>query len=250
MGCKSRQTFLSNEAYNSIENCASRRHGGAMNRRHGYLLVLGTAHDQAGIDRYQSELPPVYAAHKGYRLGMGDHTSGTTFLDGSLKNLGMMLARFPSPESVSEFWWSEEYREAYRHRKNAGRFAAVALPGLDQESDPIVGERGYLVAMATPETPGCWRRFAEPFLAKAREQCGIVLADTGPDGIERLESLMPGSHVIVAMFASEQASKDAWAAIAPDLEQQKVECGSVNIISLAGLPDDHPERLTQEVFAT
>ena len=221
-----------------------------MNRRHGYLLVLGTAHDRVGMDRYESQLPPIYAAHKGYRLGGGDQSGGITFLDGGLDNLAMMLARFPTPESVSDFWWSDEYREAYIHRKNAGRFSVVALPGLDNEPDPIPGGRGFLIAMANPASPGCWRRFADPFLNSVTSHGGTILADAGPEAIERLESLMPGSHVILTMFASEKAAEDAWNAVAPDLEQQKESCGSVNVIALAGLPDDHPRRLTQDVYAT
>jgi len=221
-----------------------------MSRHHGYLLVLGTAHDQAGMDRYESQLPPIYGAHKGYRLGAGDQNSGVTFLDGGLGNLGMMLARFPTPESVSAFWWSDEYRRAYIFRKNAGRFSVVAFPGLDKEPDPIPGNRGFLIAMATPETPGRWRRFADPFLDGVREFKGTVLADAGPEAIERLESLMPGSHIIVTMFESEQNAKDAWDAMSPSLDEQKDACGSVNIIALAGLADEHPSRLTEDTFAS
>lgn len=221
-----------------------------MSRHHGYLLVLGSADDRVGMDRYQSNLPPIYAAHKGYRLVMGGKTGGVTFLDGGLKSLSMMLARFPSPESVSEFWWSDEYRQAYIHRKNAGRFSAVALPGLDRNADPIPGNRGFLVAMATPKSPGCWRRFADPFLDGIKEFKGTVMADAGPEAIERLESLMPGSHIIVAMFATEQDAKEAWDSISPKLEEQREACGTVNVIALGGLEDDHPLRLTDDVFAT
>lgn len=202
------------------------------------------------MDLYQTKLPSIYAAHKGYRLVMGGQTGGVTFLDGGLNNLSMMLARFPSPEDVSEFWWSEEYRKAYTIRKNAGRFSAVGLPGIDRDQDPIPGNRGFLVAMATPETPGCWRRFADPFLEGVQKLNGTVLTDAGPEAIERLESLMPGSHIIVTMFKSEQKAKDAWAAISPTVDEQKEACGSVNIIALAGLANEHPWRLTEDTFAT
>lgn len=217
-----------------------------MSRRNGYLLVLGTAHDQAGMDRYQAELPPIYSRHGGYRLGMGDQNSGVTFLAGGLNNMGMMLARFPTPESVSEFWWSDEYRDAYTYRRSAGRFSAVALPGLDREPDPVPGGRGYLVAMAAPQSPGCWRRFADPFLDGVKELGGTVLADTGPEAIERLESLLPGSHVIVTMFTTESAAQDAWRSLSDKIEKQRKDCDPVNIIVLKGLAEDHPERLHLE----
>lgn len=220
-----------------------------MSRRHGYLLVLGTAHDQAGMDRYQAQLPPIYARHKGYRLVMGDQDSGVTFLTGGLANMGMMLACFPASEGVSEFWWSDEYRDAYAYRKSAGRFAAVALPGLDREQDPIQGGRGYLVAMAAPQSPGRWRRFADPFLDGVKKEGAIVLADAGPEAIERLESLLPGSHVIVAMFKNDEAAKTAWSNLSESLTHQREACEPVNIIALTGLADDHPARLNLEAEA-
>lgn len=220
-----------------------------MNRRHGYLLVLGTPHDRAGMDRYQSKLPQIYAGHEGYRLVMGGQTGGVTFLAGGLNNISVMLARFPTPESVSEFWWSDDYREAYSHRKDAGRFSAVALPGLDHEPDPIPGGRGYLIAMAAPQSPGCWRRFADPFLEGVKELGGTVLADTGPEAIERLESLLPGSHVIVTMFDSEDAAKNAWRGLSEKIEEEREACDPVNIIAVNGLADDHPWRLNRETEA-
>jgi len=217
-----------------------------MSRRHGYLLVLGTAHDRAGMDRYQAELPPIYGRHGGYRLVMGDHNSGVAFLAGGLANLGVMIARFPTPEAVSEFWWSDDYREAYTHRKDAGRFSAVAVPGLDREPDPIPGNRGYLIAMAAPQSPGFWRRFADPFLAGVETLGGTVLADSGPEAVERLESLLPGSHVIVTMFENKETAQRAWDSLANEIEDQRKACDPVNIVVMSGLPEDHPERLNLE----
>ncbi|MEQ8735221.1 MAG: DUF1330 domain-containing protein [Rhodospirillaceae bacterium] len=215
-----------------------------MIRRHGYLLVLGTPLERTGMDKYQSLLPPIYKQHSGYRLVMGGQTGGVSFLSGGLKNLSVMLARFPSPEDVSGFWWSDDYRDAYTVRKKAGRFAAVGLAGVDKVEDPIPGARGYLVAMAAAKTPGCWRRFADPFLEGIERHKGTVLADSGPEGIERLENLMPGSHIIVAMFSDEQAAQDAWAALAPTLQIEMQDCEPVTIIALSGLENDHPWRLT------
>ena len=124
------------------------------------------------------------------------------------------------------------------------------MPGLDREKDPLPGDCGYLVAMAAPASPGCWRRFADPFITGLEKQGGTVLADAGPEAVERLESLMPGSHFIVAKFSSEQASKDAWTALAPDLDEQTKACDPVTIVALAGLKDDHPLRLTEAIYAS
>lgn len=95
------------------------------------------------MDKYQAKLPPIYADHSGYRLVMGGKSGGVEFLNGGLQNLSVMLAKFPSPDDVSQFWWSDAYREAYTIRRSAGRFSAVALAGLaDNESDTVPGSRG------------------------------------------------------------------------------------------------------------
>lgn len=217
-----------------------------MNLKPGYLLVIGTPIERTGMDRYQERLPSIYREYGGYRLVMGGQSGGVDFLEGGLSNLSMMLARFPSPENVSDFWWSEDYRQAYILRKRAGKFSAVGLPGLDRELDPFPGDRGYLVAMATPESPGRWRRFADALSAGLKEHGATILVDAGPEAIERLESLLPGSHVLVAMLPSADSVKTAWKDLAPGLTELRDAAEPVNIVALAGLPDNHPWRLTRE----
>lgn len=241
-----RQHVICRRRKPSIETFGSQRQAAQMKRRHGYLLVMGSPLERTGMDRYQAKLPPIYQTHKGYRLVMGGQTGGVTFLAGGLNNLSVMLARFPTPEAVSEFWWSEAYREAYTIRKDSGRFSAVALPGADQEPDPIAGSKGYLVAMAAPQSPGCWRRFADPFLDGVRSRGGTVLSDSGPEAIERLESLLPGSHIIVIMFASAREAQHAWAEMDESLTELREACEPINIIALEGLHEDHEWRLNLE----
>ncbi len=216
-----------------------------MSLKPGYLLVIGTPLEHEGMERFQKNLPPIYADHQGYRLFMGNRSSGVTFLSGGLNNLSMMLARFPSPETVSEFWWSKDYRKAYIMRKNAGRFSAVGLPGSvhERKTIPVPGGRGYLVAMATPHSPGRWRRFADALATGLKNRGGTILIDAGPEAIERLESLLPGSHVFIAMLPSEAEAKEAWADLESGLEELREAAEPVNIAVLSGLPDGHPDRL-------
>lgn len=214
-----------------------------MESKPGYLLVVGTALDQDRMDRYQACIPPIYERYKGYRLVMGAPPDDATFLAGDLNNLGVMLARFPSLDQVSDFWWSEDYRKAYLVRKNAGKFSAVGLPGHDRELDPLPGCRSYLMAMATPDSPGQWRHFADALATGLQSVGATILADAGPDATERLESLMPGNHVLVAMMPPGQDAKSAWAALGPEFDVLRGAAEPVNIIALEGLADDHPERL-------
>jgi uncharacterized protein (DUF1330 family) len=210
----------------------------------GYLLVMGTALDQDRMDRYQKIIPSIYASFEGYRLVMGAPPADVTFLAGGLREEGVMLARFPSPGHVSGFWWSEEYRKAYAVRENAGRFAAIALPGLNGEVDPLPGSRSYLVAMATPDDPERWRHFAAALGAGLQAMGATILADANSEAIERLEGSMPGSYVLVAMMPPGQDAATAWAALEADVDFPGASRAPAHVLALEGLPDDHPERLT------
>ena len=202
------------------------------------------------MDKYQEKLPRIYAAYSGYRLVMGGQSGGVEFLNGGLTELSVMLARFPSPDEVSEFWWSDEYREAYTLRRNSGRFSAVGLQGIaGQDINPVPGGLGYLVVMSNPDKPSQWRKYADTFIAGLTSLGGTVLIDTGPEAVERLESLMPGSHFIVAQFASDADAKEAWSSLSSDLADLQTPCEPVNAIALAGLPDGHPWRLIQDTVA-
>ncbi len=229
---------------------AGRRHVSTMKCRSGYLFVLGRPLERSGMDKYQERLPPIYAQHSGYRLVMGGQTGGVTFLNGGLDNLSVMLAKFPSHDDVSDFWWSDAYREAYTLRRNSGRFSAVALTGLAEDDDGLEpGGMGYLVVMSNPDKPGQWRRYADAFVAGVDKQGGTVLIDAGPESVERLESLMPGSHFVVARFTSDADAQAAWSALSAELADLQAPCEPVNVIALAGLPDGHPLRLTQDTVA-
>lgn len=229
-----------------VDNLGPQRQGKGMESKPGYLLVMGTALDPHAMNRYQERIPPIYQNYEGYRLVMGEPPGDATCLAGGLNNLGVMLARFPSLDHVSDFWWSEDYRNAYLVRENAGRFSAVGLPGLDREPDPLPGSRSYLLAMATPEAPGQWRPFADALAVGLQRLGATILADAGPEALERLEGLMPGSHVLIALMPLGQNAKSAWAALGPQLDALREAAKPVNVMALEGLPDDHPERLTGE----
>ena len=215
-----------------------------MESKHGYLLVMGTASDADRMSRYQAIIPPIYERYKGYRLVMGEPPGDATFLAGGLDNLGVMLARFPSLDHVSDFWWSEDYRKAYSVREHAGKFSVVGLAGVDDEPDPLPGSRGYLVAMATPDNSRQWRQFADALIAGLQSLGAKILANAGPEAIERLENSMPGSHILVAVMPVGQDGESAWAALSTEFDVLREAAETLSIIALEGLPDDHPERLT------
>ena len=217
-----------------------------MGSKPGYLLVMGTASDADSMAHYGSIIPPIYEHYRGYRLAMGEPPGDATFLAGSLDNLGVMLARFPSLDHVCGFWWSDDYRKAYAVRENAGKFSVVGLPGIDDEPDPLPGSRGYLVAMATPQKPEQWRQFADVLRAGLQNLGATMLADAGPEAIERLEGSMPGSHILVALMPPDQDAKSAWVALSAEFGVLREPAEPINIIALEGLPNDHPERLTEE----
>ena len=217
-----------------------------MESKPGYLLVMGTAFDQESMDRYQATIPPIYEQYKGYRLGMGEPPGDAAFLSGSLKDQGVMLARFPSPSHVSGFWWSDDYRAAYSIRKDAGEFAVVGLRGVDQEPDPLPGSRSYLLAIAASDSASQGRAFADALGAGLNNLGAEVLVDAGPESTERLEGTMPGSHFLIAMMPPGRGAKSVWAEIERNFDVLREAAQSVHVISLEGLPADHPERLTRQ----
>ena len=92
-----------------------------MSQKPGYLVVMGHGHpDRPGKNGCLS-VPSLAHLLCPWGVPAGDggggQSGGVTYLSGGLDNLSVMLARFSSPESVSEFWWSEDYRAAYRIRK-------------------------------------------------------------------------------------------------------------------------------------
>lgn len=220
-----------------------------MTRRPGYMLAIGSPLEHASLGRYEELVPQIYAAHRGYRLGLGNNAKSVNFLHGGLKNLTVVLAKFPSPDDVSDFWWSDAYREAYVLRKSAGRFAAVGLPGLSRDQGPVPGDAGYLVVMSNPEKPSQWRKFADAFVTGLDSHGGTLMVDAGPEAVERLESLMPGSHFIVCRFESVNAAQAAWTAIAHDFSDLYAPCEPVNVITLQGLKDDRPTPLTEQTVS-
>ena len=57
---------------------------------------------------------------------------------------------------------------------------------------------------------------------------------------------MPGSHILVAMMPPGQDAESAWGALEPEFDVLCEAAEQVHIMALAGLPDDHPGRLTRK----
>jgi uncharacterized protein (DUF1330 family) len=114
----------------------------------GLLLVYGRSTDAARMRQYAMALPPIYAAHDGYYLGIGGQGRGVNWIEGgpSWQTRSLVLAHFPSLARVQEFWWSEPYRAAVRLRERAGVFS---VQGLDA-TGPVVNQgagAAYLVML-------------------------------------------------------------------------------------------------------
>lgn len=95
----------------------------------GYLVTIAT---DVAVDRlgaYSAALPPIYRAHGGRYLAMGGPGRGAEPQEGAPPR-SVMIARFPSLQSVHAFWQSPAYVAAKPLRAGCGTFAVYAAEGV------------------------------------------------------------------------------------------------------------------------
>jgi uncharacterized protein (DUF1330 family) len=172
----------------------------------GYLVVVGQSSDREKMGRYASALPPIYAKHEGYYLGIGGPGRGVTWLDGPWANRSLVLGRFPSRAEVDQFWWDEDYRQATRLRDAAGVFSVLAAEGAGET--PFQGpEAGFLVVMLSSKSAEDSQDAAERFTSAVTESGGVVMTPTGAP-----PSPLEGDTVFDRLWIAAWPSKAARAA--------------------------------------
>ncbi|MEE4212550.1 MAG: DUF1330 domain-containing protein [Parvularcula sp.] len=95
-----------------------------------YLVVIGEVHDrEAFMQGYAAKLGPLYARYGGSYLSIGGQVE---VLEGDLQPESLVLARWPSMEAARAFWFSPEYQELRRQRRDNdwGRFDVLLVPGI------------------------------------------------------------------------------------------------------------------------
>jgi uncharacterized protein (DUF1330 family) len=85
----------------------------------GYLLVLGHSLNGEKMTRYSATLPPIYEKYGGFYLGIGAPARGVEHLEGPWFDHSLVLARFKSPDDITN-------SGSHRNTKTPRNFARMA----------------------------------------------------------------------------------------------------------------------------
>jgi uncharacterized protein (DUF1330 family) len=172
----------------------------------GYMLVMGTTKKPEAMAEYSKLLPPIYARFQGYYVATGRKDATMTLLEGTFRNQSVVLARFPTVETVNEFWWSPEYRAAAKLRidADAGSFTVIRLKGRAGEGDRPLGKPGILIGIEAVKDPVKLREYGAKAGPLVRAHGGKIIAGGQRKDIESLEGNFGNFQVTVVRFPSLQ----------------------------------------------
>ncbi len=200
----------------------------------GYLLVLGHSLDPEKMARYSAALPPIYEKYGGVYLGIGGPGRGVEHLEGQWFDHSLVLARFNSPEDVTKFWFSPEYEDAKKLRKDAGTFNVFVLTGNDNEAPE--GEPAYLISVYRTIDKEAYAPMAEAEEEKFASRDIFYLARAAYDDTERLEGDLIDHDFSVAVFPTQAAATNMWNDPGyQELRQNRAQIGAFNTFLVRGL---------------
>lgn len=183
----------------------------------GYLLVLGHTLDGEKMARYSAALPPIYEKYGGFYLGIGGPGRGVEHLEGPWfdhstshrpRDRGLMLAHFQAPEDISKFWYSPEYEEAKKLRKNGGEFNVFKMAGNEKEAPH--GEPAFLISVYRVLDEAAFAPFAKAEEEKLEHRSIPILTRAKYDETERLEGDIVDHDFSVAAFPTQASATNFW----------------------------------------
>lgn len=198
-----------------------------------YLFVLGHSLDLEKMAVYSAALPPIYEKYGGVYLGAGGPGRGVEQLEGAWFDHSLVLARFDSSEDVTKFWFSPEYEEAKKLRKDAGTFSVFVLPGNENESPS--GEPAFLISIYRTVDVDAYAPLAEAEAEKFASRDVRYLARAAYDDTERLEGDLIDHDFTVAAFPTQASATAMWND--PDyqeLRQNRSQIGAFNTFLVRG----------------
>lgn len=174
----------------------------------GYLLVLGHSLDQEKMARYSAALPPIYEKYGGFYLGIGGPGRGVEHLEGAWFDHSLVLAHFNAPEDISKFWYSPEYEEAKKLRKDGGEFNVFKIAGNANEAPH--GEPAFIISVYRVLDKEAFVPYAEAEQEKLRHRGLDYLAKADFDETERLEGDLMDHDFTVASFPTQASATSFW----------------------------------------
>lgn len=174
----------------------------------GYLLVLGHSLNGEKMTRYSATLPPIYEKYGGFYLGIGGPGRGVEHLEGPWFDHSLVLARFKSPDDITKFWFSPEYEDSKKLRKDGGEFNVFKLTGNEHESPH--GEPAFLVSVYRVLDAEAFAPFAQAEADKLAHRSVPYIARSTYDEAERLEGDLIDHDFSVAAFPTQASATSFW----------------------------------------
>ena len=199
----------------------------------GYLAVFGHSLDPPGMRAYSDALPPIYQKHKGFYLGIGGPGRGVDLLVGSWFGHSMVFAQFPTQAAISDFWWSQEYREAKQLREGAGVFNVISLPGNGKVAH--TGDPAFLISCCEVADEAAYQEYNDALNALCADVDAYVLASAKPKDLAILEGEFPNQSVTAHSFLSLGSATTLWNGTRyKGLEELRDKAGRFNIFLVMG----------------
>ncbi len=200
----------------------------------GYLLVLGHSLDPEKMARYSAALPPIYKKYGGYYLGIGGPGRGVEHLEGPWLDHSMVLARFDATEDITKFWYSPEYEDAKKLRKDGGTFNVFILQGNDNEAPD--GEPAFLISVYRVLDEEAYTPLAQAEEDKLTQRGIPYIAKATYDEAERLEGDLIDHDFSIAAFPTQASATNLWNdPDYQDLRNQRSQVAVFNSFLIRGL---------------
>lgn len=191
----------------------------------GYLLVLGHSLVPEKMARYSQALPPIYEKYGGFYLAIGGPGRGVEHLEGPWFDHSLVLGQFGAPEDVRSFWYSPEYEEAKKLRKDGGEFNVFKIAGSDVEAP--TGEPAFLVSVYRVLDADAFAPFAQAEADKLANRDVPYLFQAKSEEAERLEGDLDHHDFSVAAFPTQAAATNFWND--PGFQQLRAERSQVAV---------------------
>ncbi len=163
---------------------------------------------------YSAALPPIYKKYGGHYLALGGSGRGVRALTETWNDRAIMLATFPSPQAVSGFWWSPEYRAAAKLREGA---VDVDVCGLAGQAAAPAHKFFLIAALRGPDQS--LETLMPPQEDLARSGANILVSATGEE-VEALEGDFADTSIVIIGFPDEAALTSLWSVWGTQLNQR------------------------------
>ena len=93
-----------------------------------YFIVRANVKDTEKYKDYLAIVPKIIESYGGKAIVRGGKTET---LEGDQENRRIVILKFPSMKKAKEFYYSKEYQEAKKLRKNVATGELVLVEGID-----------------------------------------------------------------------------------------------------------------------